>query len=144
MKYKKGGIIIGLPIIPNRTQEQAYVDIITSISLEEASLAHIINAEAEKIQAITGLMQEGQVSPNEVINFQNAIERNIRTTIKMQMLLEFKLENILNVLDEVDITTFENIGSVTGSYNDDDFIDTDNAYYHIVNTNNTVSGEVTN
>jgi len=46
------------------TEENALANIIASIALEEAALAHIINAEGEKIQRVVGtFVPEGATGP---------------------------------------------------------------------------------
>lgn len=40
---------MGLPVIPEKTQPEAFTDLLESIALEEVGLAHLINAEAEKV-----------------------------------------------------------------------------------------------
>ncbi|MEK8132666.1 hypothetical protein WMW72_32775 [Paenibacillus filicis] len=82
------------------TVGQTVTLLLASIALEELALAHILNAEAEKIQFILGTL-EG-VTPPVVPTVSNvlAINASVRSTmqdvIKTEILLQFKLENILN------------------------------------------------
>ena len=49
---------------PGISEENALANIIASIALEEAALAHIINAEGEKIQRVAGTFEpEGATGP---------------------------------------------------------------------------------
>jgi hypothetical protein len=70
--------------------------LLASIALEEVALAHLINAEAEKVQVIGTLLGDGTVDTAQVIEFQGAVIDVLQTAIKMQMLLQFKLENVLD------------------------------------------------
>jgi hypothetical protein len=46
------------------SEENALINIVASIALEEAALAHIINAEGEKIQRVVGtFVPEGATDP---------------------------------------------------------------------------------
>ena len=91
-----------MPIIPCKTQPEAFTDILESIALEETGLAHILNAEGEKIQAIVKLLEAREVTPREVIEFQKSVGKIIERTIKMQMLLEFKLETTVDAKIELE------------------------------------------
>lgn len=76
--------------------------ILMSIALEELSLAHIMNAEAEKIQAVLGTLEGGpdiSATFEDLIQIDKTVERVLRTVIKKEMLLQFKLENILDLTD---------------------------------------------
>ena len=125
------------PEIPDRTQQEALVDLLVSIALEETGLAHIINAEGEKIQAVAGLLENQQISPEEAIDQQEAISKTLRMPIKKQMLLQFKLEDVLDALEElppdppeppVEVQT--NTGTVSASVDGISISDSADAFYN--------------
>jgi hypothetical protein len=72
------------------TREQAITDIIESIALEETGLAHIINAEGEKIQK----GKELACNVEELVTLNASVKDTLTNIIKIQMLLQFKLEEI--------------------------------------------------
>lgn len=126
------------PEIPDRTQEEALTDLLESIALEEVALAHIINAEGEKIQAIAQMMLAGELEPEEAIEQQEAVMKMLRMPIKKQMLLQFKLEDVLDFLEELPpeppeppIEVQTNTVTATGFFNDIAVTDTATAYYNI-------------
>ncbi|XMB85927.1 hypothetical protein RJG79_11065 [Mycoplasmatota bacterium WC44] len=72
-------------------KQQAIVDVIESIALEEVGLAHILNAEGEKIQkgiAISSTIEE-------LIKVNMSVNDTLKNVSKVQMLLQFKLEEVL-------------------------------------------------
>ncbi|MEN6316953.1 MAG: hypothetical protein ABFD25_22190 [Clostridiaceae bacterium] len=74
--------------------------LLASIAFEELGLAHIINAEAEKIQSVLGtLCGQTPANPtvNELIAIDNSVGRALRNVIKKEILLDFKFENILEI-----------------------------------------------
>ncbi len=77
------------PVIPVRKREEAVTDIIESIALEEAAIAHLINAEAEKVQESLK-----DFNPDDSIRIQHAVKEILNKVIIKQILLEFKLEEI--------------------------------------------------
>ena len=71
-------------------KDQAIADIIESIALEETGLAHIINAEGEKIQRALEIAD----NTDDLIDVNKSVKDTIVNIIKMQMLLQFKLEEV--------------------------------------------------
>lgn len=76
--------------------------LLASIGLEELGLAHILNAEGEKIQCITGGEEGTCGSLEDLLAINSSVNRTIQTVIKNQMLLQFKFENILDLIDGMD------------------------------------------
>jgi hypothetical protein len=101
LKRMQGGIFMSMPEIKTShcpvSYEQAVNDIIGSIALEEAALAHILNAEGEKIQRI---VNDKCASVGAILEVNSAVNETIKNVIKMQMLLQFKLEDAKKLVDE--------------------------------------------
>ena len=95
---KGGGCHLTAPTItmPHNpiTREQAINDLLESIALEEVALAHILNAEGEKIQYSFAHC----ATIKDLINIDNAVMGVITSVIKSQMLLQFKLEEVSRIL----------------------------------------------
>ncbi|AWX58968.1 hypothetical protein AB432_029695 [Brevibacillus brevis] len=89
-----------MPTVPNITPEiilkrnEVLNLLLTSIALEEIGLSHIINAEGEKIQKI---VKEQCLSLNDALTLNNSVERMLRNVIKTEMLLQFRLEDIIKL-----------------------------------------------
>ncbi|MCK8824195.1 hypothetical protein [Fuchsiella alkaliacetigena] len=88
------------PEIPERTQEEALTDLLESIALEETALAHFLNAEAEKIQSVA---KKCKITPKEMIEFQKSVSKVMRSAIKKEMLLQFKLEDVLEFKEKKEL-----------------------------------------
>lgn len=95
---------MSLPNIPNITpiidldREKVVNMLMASIALEEMGLAHIINAEGEKIQYVLDSEKLKPASIGEIKEFNQSVERVVREAMKMQMLLQEKLENIISLI----------------------------------------------
>lgn len=75
-------------IIPSETtREQAINDIIESVALQEAGLAHIINAEGEKIQKVVATT----TNVNELLAVNKSVENMLMTVSRLEVLLQSKL-----------------------------------------------------
>lgn len=97
---------MSFPNIPNVTptididREDVINLLLASIAFEELGLAHIINAEAEKIQAVLGTLPGSDVaatSIDELLEINDSVNRTLKTALKTQMLLQFKLEDVLDL-----------------------------------------------
>jgi hypothetical protein len=108
----KGGNEMTYPNIPNIsplisiTTEQTIPLLLSSIALEELALAHIMNAEAEKLQLVLGTLpgatplSPAEVSLEDLLAVNTSVQRTLRDVIMKEMLLEFKFENILELIEE--------------------------------------------
>lgn len=81
-------------------REDAINLLIASIGLEEIALSHILNAEGEKIQYILGTLDSrdpGEVTICDIMNVNESVQRTLRNAIKTEMLLQFKLEDAIDL-----------------------------------------------
>ena len=80
--------------------------LLASIAFTELGLAHIIRAEAEKIQSVLkmhhGSGSEEKPTIEELLKINKSVERMLRKVIKKEILLEFQLEDILELLEKKD------------------------------------------
>ncbi|MGE5678992.1 MAG: hypothetical protein ACM3ZR_13135 [Pseudomonadota bacterium] len=80
------------------TIEETIKLLLASIAFEELSLAHIMNAEAEKIQEIVKSPCGDKL--HDLICIDKSVEKVLRDVIKKEMLLEFKFEDVLELIDK--------------------------------------------
>jgi hypothetical protein len=97
---------MSFPTIPhispsiNLNRAQVVDLLLASIAFEELGLAHIINAEGEKLQAALGTLPSLSItagSLTELVTLNREVRRTLETVIKSQMLLQFKLEDVLDI-----------------------------------------------
>ncbi len=97
---------MSMPNIPDITptidmdREEALTLLLASIALEEMGLAHILNAEGEKMQF---LLQNKSVCPYDLLAVNESIEQVIRSITKLQMILQDKLDTVVRILPRPDI-----------------------------------------
>ncbi len=93
---------MGMPTVPNITpiidldRDDIINLLLISIALEEMSLAHIINAEAKKLQKV---VSDQNTTFEDLLNINKTIERNFRNIIKKEMLLQYKFEDVLDLIE---------------------------------------------
>ncbi|WP_379971114.1 hypothetical protein [Ectobacillus sp. sgz5001026] len=92
------------PTITLKT-EQTIPLLLASIAFEELALAHIMNAEAEKIQFVLGTLpppkttfSQTTVSITDLIDIDTSVQKTLRDVIKKEMLLQFKFDNVLELI----------------------------------------------
>lgn len=73
--------------------------ILSSIGMEELSLAHIVNAEAEKIQFALGTLEtaEKAASLEDIMMVNMSAKKMLRDVIKNQMLIGMKMEDTVEL-----------------------------------------------
>jgi len=97
---------MGMPVIvPSGVDRcQAITDIIESVALEQAALAHILNAEGEKLQHIISVETDTTV----LLEANKSIRSMVDTVARLEMILQSKLglfEESLN--DDCTVTETE-------------------------------------
>lgn len=70
--------------------------LLTSIALEELSIAHIMNAEAEKIQEVIKYKCNDL---EDLLEINKSVEKMVKTLIYKEILLENKFENVLTLIN---------------------------------------------
>ena len=76
-------------VIPKGSKKQAITDLIQSVALQEAALAHIINAEGKKMQKIIAM---GEVSAKKLMVLNRSVTQLVSTISRLEMLFTSKLE----------------------------------------------------
>lgn len=103
-----------MPNIPNLNpqisvnRDDAVNIILSSIGMEELSLAHILNAEAEKIQFALGTLETagGQASSmTDILETNKLASKMVRNVIKKQMLLSMKMEDTVDLAEQTQPVT---------------------------------------
>lgn len=95
---------MSMPTIPDISPEinVSICDVVSlllaSIALEELGLAHIINAEGEKIQEVIG----NNPCVEDLLDIDRSVDKTLQNVIKKEMLLQFKLENVLDLIDKTE------------------------------------------
>jgi hypothetical protein len=108
---------MSFPTFPNFTPAislslaQTIPLLLDTIAVEELALAHIINAEAEKTQFVLGTLTPTNVSLSprvvtisDLLNVNTSVRRTLQDVIKKEMLLQFKFENTLDLIQIVPIS----------------------------------------
>lgn len=102
---------MSMPKIPDMdvnikiTREDAVNLLIASVGLEELSLAHILNAEGEKIQYVLGTLDGAtpmeEVTICDILEINKSVEKILKDVIKTELLLQFKLEDAIELSETV-------------------------------------------
>jgi hypothetical protein len=94
---------MSMPHIPEESfrpsRDEVVIDLLKSIAMEENALSHLMNAEAEKIQAFVGKHHDFPTCPSndEIIQFNMQVFRLIDVIVMKEWLLLRKLENVMEI-----------------------------------------------
>jgi len=99
---------MSFPNIPNVTpnisvdRDDVINLLLASIAFEELGLAHIINAEGEKIQFSLGTLPGSprHRSLEEILKVNENVQDTISTIIKKELILDSKLKHVIDIIKE--------------------------------------------
>lgn len=104
---------MSMPKIPEKdwsiTLPESIIQIIKSVALEEIALAHLIDAEADKIKAFVGRNFNFPTHPSskEVVQFNQTVSQLMETILMKEWLLLKKLETALRLKEKEHGDEFE-------------------------------------
>ena len=90
-----------IPKEPHRpNQAEVIIDLLESIALEEIALSHLLNAEAEKMQAFVGECLDFPTCPTnlQILQFNREATRFVETVLMKEWLLLRKFENVTDLI----------------------------------------------
>ncbi len=102
---------MSMPSIPDLSptvtisRDDALNVILSSIGMEELSMAHIVNAEAEKIQFALGTLETANgtaASLDEIMEINKSSNKMLRDVIKNQMLIGMKMEDVVSLASQTE------------------------------------------
>jgi hypothetical protein len=90
---------MGMPVITpgEGSRTQAITDLIQSVALQEAALAHMMNAEGEKMQKIIAM---DDVSIDELMKLNKSVTQLVSAISRLEMMFVAKLELFSDEQDE--------------------------------------------
>lgn len=82
---------MGMPVIKPGTisRGDAIGDIIESVALEESALAHVLNAESEKLMSV---VDHPDTTPNQLLSINQSVQSTISAITRLELQLKAKLE----------------------------------------------------
>lgn len=93
--------------------EDALNLLLTSIALEEISLSALMNAETKKILFVLDEYKQKDLTIQDVLDTNKSVNQTIKNMIKLQMLLQFKLENVTEILPATTTTSTTTTSTTT-------------------------------
>lgn len=95
---------MSMPTIPEGKHRPKFneviIDLLESIALEEMAISHLINAEAEKVQAFVGKDLNFPTCPTnmEINLFNHEVHKLVDRIVMKEWLLLRKLEDVINLM----------------------------------------------
>jgi len=94
---KGGDLFVSTPL-----QQVGITQLLESIAKTEASLAYLIETEADKLQTALTLVERDETnrSIDPLLDMNQSVKKMLETIIKKEMLLEFELDDLLELLKQ--------------------------------------------
>ena len=94
---------MGMPQIPKGTNrptlDETFIDLLESIALEEMAMAHIINAEGEKMQEVIKRYERREICHTQLESSFKETQFMMHNLIMKEWLLENRMNSILKLAE---------------------------------------------
>jgi hypothetical protein len=88
------------PPVPPSDRCQAFTDIVQSAALQEAAIAHLLNAEGEKIQQIVAMLDNGEATAEQVTAVNDSATQLVEALNVLEAVIRSKLRLIADGFEE--------------------------------------------
>ena len=90
---------MGMPVITPGTISRGQVvgDIIESVALQESALAHVLNAESEKLMAV---INSSTATSDQILAINQSVKTVINSISRLELLLQAKLDTFSSTICE--------------------------------------------
>lgn len=99
------------PVVPEKKADEALAEILHSIAAEEIALAHIINAEGEKIQKA---INDYACNLDDLVDINKSVSKTMKSVIMKEILLMLKMEQVCEVAECLDVEVSTTTGKKKG------------------------------
>lgn len=90
---------VAVTLIQPYTRDQVINLLLASIGTEELSLAHILNAEGEKIQAAVAAYNNGQITIADLLTTNSSVNNLLTDAANTEIVLHNKLANVIDLIN---------------------------------------------
>ncbi|MEW4282301.1 DUF7507 domain-containing protein [Priestia koreensis] len=90
---------VAVTLIQPYTRDQVINLLLASIGTEELSLAHILNAEGEKIQAAVAAYNNGQITIADLLTTNDSVNNLLTDVANTEIVLHNKLANVIDLIN---------------------------------------------
>ncbi|MDD4296352.1 MAG: hypothetical protein PHC69_05270 [Ruminiclostridium sp.] len=110
---------MSFPNVPNInpnidiTLEDSINLLLISVALEEISLSELISAETRKLESVIKQGKCKDIPVESLLEVNKSIDNTLKNIIKLQMLLQFKLDNVKELIPSTTTTTTTTTTSTT-------------------------------
>lgn len=96
--------------VAQRERIHTIMRLLSTIAIEEMALAHIVNAEAEKIQYVAGTLHPAietleVISVHDLFVIQDSVRKMMEDVLLREVMLHMKFSNMLGALETNSIHT---------------------------------------
>ncbi|OEH92023.1 hypothetical protein [Bacillus solimangrovi] len=86
--------------LPDFDKENVLLFLLATVGQEELGLAHIINAEGEKVQAAVAAFEKRDISIEQLLSTNESVSSVMKRVLQKEILLDFKVDDVVELLKD--------------------------------------------